>query len=346
MSLTRRELLVGAMLGPGLARAATAEDERSGLRDVAQQHGRVYGCAVKSRILRTDKAFVAAARQEAGILVPEYELKRGTVQPEPGRYEYSGSDAILAFATSNGMLMRGHTLVWHYANPDWLIESLKQKPDERILTDYIREVAGRYKGKFHAWDVVNEAVEPQQYGPRGLRIDSPWYQAFSGTYIPMAYHAAREADPTALLYYSDYSVEMATRRCANRRIAVLDLLGRLVSSGTPIDAFGIHGHLKVYREPFEEEIFASFLKDVAAMGLKILITELDVADIGGPTDAAQRDADVASLVRRLLDVAFDNPAVQGVVTWDSRTAIRGCRTIPNTNGRMGNIRAVCLLIPT
>ena len=62
--------------------------------------------------------------REAAILVPEYEMKRNVVEPQPGAYDFSGFDALMAFAHRHGMAMRGHPLVWYYANPPWLEDAV------------------------------------------------------------------------------------------------------------------------------------------------------------------------------------------------------------------------------
>ena len=62
--------------------------------------------------------------REAAILVPEYEMKRDVTEPAPGVYDFSGSDALDGISRRrHGMAMRGHPLVWHYANPPWLEDS-------------------------------------------------------------------------------------------------------------------------------------------------------------------------------------------------------------------------------
>lgn len=66
---------------------------------------------------------------------------------------------------------------------------------------------------------------------------------------------------------------------------------------------------------FEPEIYRRFLKDIAARGVTILITELDVFDIGAPSDIEKRDQAVADCYKRILEVALDEAAVSAVVTW-------------------------------
>src|ERR1700741_5065991 len=48
----------------------------------------------------------------------------------------------------------------------------------------------------------------------------------------------------------------------------------------------------------------AFLREIEARGLRILITELDVEDPGGPSDIAARDRAVADEARRFLDVVL------------------------------------------
>ena len=273
-----------------------------------------YGCAVQPEQLQ-DLPFMQAVAREANILVNEGDLKWDVVHPEPDRYDFARADQLLAFATQNRMQMRGHTLSWYAVNPPWLEAQLAEKPNERILTDHIAKVVGNYRGRMHSWDVVNEAIEPTEGHPDGLRVKSPWHQAFGPSYIETAFRAARQADPHALLFYNDYGIEEASSWNLRRRVSVLRLCEKLRAKRVPIDAIGIQAHLKAYRETFDEKIFARFIADIRSLGLKFMITEFDVADIGGPTDIAKRDAEVASLTRRFMDVALDSPACLGVLTW-------------------------------
>ena len=69
---------------------------------------------------------------------------------------------------------------------------------ERLET-YIAEVVGRYRGRIFAWDVVNEAVSDSE----GPYRDNAWYQATGSDYVDWAFHAAREADPSCLLFCTE-----------------------------------------------------------------------------------------------------------------------------------------------
>lgn len=289
-----------------------------GLDARARRSGRRFGCAIKSGQLAKDPAFTGAVLREAGTIVQEYELKRHVTQPRPGRYDFSGNDKLVDFAQKHGLAARGHTLVWYSNNPPWLAAALpgaRGRARDTLLTGYIETAMRRYAGRIGEWDVVNEPVEPNQGRADGMRAQNIWGQAFGENYIDLAFHSARAADPRARLFLTDFGLEHASRRCEARRTAILKLLDRALSRRVPIDALGIQGHLKPFREPFDERTFARFLDEVRGMGLGIAITEMDIADRGGPQALEPRDAQVAAVGKAFLDVALANPATSSVLTW-------------------------------
>ena len=314
-SLDRRSFLASTAAAGLIVAGRGAAAETGGLRDKAGRANCLYGCAVVSQTLRTDPEFAAAVMTEADILVPEAELKRIRVQRSPGQLDFWGADFIADFAARNGMKMRGHTLVWKDSNPDWLLEALATRPVESLMTDYIEACCRRYVGRIQSWDVVNEAIEPNDGRGDGLRTSTPWYQAFGEGYIETAFAAARNFDPTALLFYNDYSLEMVGELYDKRRDAVLKLLERLKKKGVPIDGLGIQSHLKPFKFPFDGEVFGRFLEEVQGLGLKIMITEFDIADHGGPIDIASRDKLIADVALRFTDTVLNNSAVIGILTW-------------------------------
>ncbi len=301
-------------LPPSVARVAS----REGLAEHARRSGRHFGLAVKSRLLREDRSYRTTAARECSILVQEYELKRGTTEPKPGKYDFSGADQIIDFAQTHDMHARGHTLVWYAANPPWLEPAVKQagrKEQQRLMTSYIDVAMRRYAGRISEWDVVNETLEPNQGRADGMRAENLWMQAMGEHYIDLAFHRARATDPAATLYLGDYGLEHDSPRCERRRTAMLKLLDRLLGRGVPIDAIGVQGHLKPYKEPFNQRQFADFLQKLSGYGLQIAVTEFDIADRGGPPSPEKRDREVASFAKAFLDVALDNPATQSLLCW-------------------------------
>ena len=95
----------------------------------------------------------------------------------------------------------------------------------------------------------------------------------------------------------------------------LKLLEGLIARGVPVGALGLQGHITAFGAKIDQMKFAAFLAEVQAMGLRLLVTEHDVDDGGGPVDFATRDGAVADASRRMLDVALDNRATVALLTW-------------------------------
>ena len=315
MTITRRSLLAAGAAMPVLGLAHPLIAAEPTLRQVATDRRLIYGTAVSSGNLLKDKPFARLVADQANMLVAEGETKRKAIEPKPGHFNFAPTEKLLAFAEKNGQRMRGHTLVWHEANPDWLLAKLEDSCNDKLLTDYIEKTVGHFRGKLHSWDVVNEVIHIDEGGEDDLRISSPWYKAFGAGYIETAFRTAHDADPDAMLFYNEINLEADVWWAEKRRRAVLKLLEKLLKKGVPVHALGIQSHLKAYRVDYSDAVFSRFLDEVAGLGLKILITEFDIADVEGPADPAQRDADIAALGRRYLDVAFSKPAVLGCLTW-------------------------------
>jgi endo-1,4-beta-xylanase len=284
------------------------------LRQRAAARGLLFGAAALKSSLSQDPDFARVFARECSILVPEGALKWDSLRPSPTQFNFTDSDWLLDFALRNNMQMRGHTLVWHHALPKWFATTVNRNNAEQVMLNHIQTVARRYAGKFHSWDVVNEAIALQHGQPRGLR-KTPWLDLIGPNYIDLAFRAAAAADPKAMLVYNDFGLDYDTPWETARRQSVLALLERLVANGTPIHALGIQAHLMREEPKFNPNQTRQFLKDVASLGLKILITELDVTDINLVSNPIERDRQVAGIYEDYLSVVLDEPAVTAVLTW-------------------------------
>lgn len=289
------------------------DDDATSLRSIARQRGILFGCATNTFELR-DGAFIPAVTHDCAVLAPEYEMKRGVLEPQRGQYDFSGADALVGFAQAHGMAFRGHPLVWHKRNPDWLEDALITSKDDVLLTGYIAAVMGRYRGRVRSWDVLNEVIAPPDGRADNLR-NTLWLKRFGPSYIDIAYRAARAADPDAMLVYNDWGCEAGVPENDTFRAATLNFLEGALKRGVPIDALGLQGHLGLSGPQVDQRKLRNFLATVQGMGLRILVTEHDVDDSGGPSDIAVRDSMVADASRRFLDVMLDNPATIAVLTW-------------------------------
>jgi endo-1,4-beta-xylanase len=285
----------------------------STLQALAAQKQIVYGVAAGSDRLNTDSAFAQQVGDNAGLLVPENELKWEATEPQPGVFNFAAGDALLAFATQHHMLFRGHNLVWYLQTPAWA--GADPASAQQQLVSHITAEVSHYAGHVQSWDVVNEPIEPKHGRADGLR-NNAWLRSLGPGYIDAAFRAAAAADPNAVLVINDYGMEYDDSTSQARRDAMLALLQRLKQSGVPVGALGIQSHLNASQNSkFNAGKFQAFLQSVAALGLKIYITELDAVDAGLPADITTRDTRVAQAYSDYLNAALSNPAVTMVVTW-------------------------------
>ena len=235
--------------------------------------------------LRADE--LALLERHFAVLTPENCMKPGPTHPERGRFEFAAPDALVGFAEAHRMAVVGHCLCWHQQSPPWLFASgLGREAALAQLREHIHGVAGRYRGRLQGWDVVNEAIaEEGEY----LR-DTPALRAIGPDFVRQAFELAREADPGARLYYNDYDIERPAKRQRTLR-----LLRELLASGARVDGVGIQGHWILDQVPFDD--IRAAIRDYAALGLTVMITELDIdvvprvggADVGARPDGPAPD---------------------------------------------------------
>ncbi len=288
------------------------------LKERAAKKNILFGTAIRHPLLATDKEYTQSLIKECSILVSEWGFKWQVypkpLRPTPESFDFTAADLMFNFARSNGMEVRGHTLVWYASLPDWFENTVNRQNAKGFLEKHIKTVVGRYQGKMHSWDVVNEAIEPRDKHPKGLR-KTPWLEFLGEDYIDLAFRLAHEADPKAMLVYNDYGLVYDTPEDEAKRNAVIKLLKRLKSKGTPVHALGVQAHLDGSEHKFNPKKLKDFLAQAADMGLKIMITELDVKDKYLPKDIEVRDRIVAKAYSDYLKVALEQPAVIAVLTW-------------------------------
>ncbi|HUB53504.1 MAG TPA: endo-1,4-beta-xylanase [Terracidiphilus sp.] len=284
------------------------------LRAHARRHGLIYGSAVVIPVVKENADFASLLSEQCGILVPSNELKWVALRPSREAFNFGPPDFLYDFSQRNHMLMRGHTLCWHQSVPAW-IKTIDSKDEIRqIFVDHITTVCKHYAGKMQSWDVVNEAIEPDDKLPGGLR-KSFWYENLGPDYIDLAFHTARAADPSVKLTYNDYGIEGDSDNDAEKRRLILEMVKGMKNRGVPIDAIGVQSHLNAGEE-YGQGV-ADYIEAIHQLGLEVYLTELDVNDDSTATDdVPQRDAVVAKTYTDFLTAALPNPAVKLVLTWD------------------------------
>ncbi len=307
------------------------------MRAHATARGLLVGCAVDVAALKTDEDYAGLVKDQANILVGENAMKWDRLRPTIDNYDFGEADELIAFAEANKMRVRGHTLCWHRQLPKWFAAEAHEKNARELLTEHIKHVAGRYAGRMHSWDVVNEAVNVEDGRPDGLR-DSPWLRLVGEGYIEAAFHAARAADAQALLTLNEFGIEGEDRASEKKRVALLALLRRMKARDVPVDAVGVQSHLNGVGQVFGAGL-EGFREQMQELGLQVLITEMDVNDRELAGNEGMRDKVVAAVYRRYLDAMLKDANVTAVVTWgitDRRTWLNG------ENQRADELRERCL----
>ena len=280
------------------APAAHAAD--TPLRDLAAAKGKVIGTAVTGSKLTGTYGDLAGAQFNS--LTPGNAMKWGTVEPTQGSFDWTEADQIVAFAQAHDQQVRGHTLVWHNQNPNWLTNgSWTSAQLGSLLQNHITTEVSRYKGRITAWDVVNEP-----FNEDGTYRSTIWYNGLGADYIANALTWAHAADPAAKLYINDYNVEGVNAKSTALYNLVKDLKGR----GVPIDGVGLQAHLIVGQVP---ATLQQNIQRFADLGVDVAVTELDVR-MALPADSAklaQQAADFKSVVAACVAVT----RCAGVTVW-------------------------------
>ena len=222
-----------------------------------------------------DAAEYALIAREFNALTAENCMKPMFVQPEEGEFRFEASDYCVEFAEKHGMVLIGHTLVWHAMTADWFFKDAAGEPAGRELVlermkTHIDTVVSRHKGRIPYWDVVNEAVVQYDDGRAAHLRQSPWLKAIGEDYIELAFRYAHEADPEAKLYYNDYGM---TKK--SKVDFVVKMVTDLRAKGVPVHGVGLQGHW-LMDWPTLSQIEYS-LRSFADAGIPVSITELDIS---------------------------------------------------------------------
>ncbi|MBB2949219.1 endo-1,4-beta-xylanase [Actinoplanes lutulentus] len=255
-----------------------------------------------------DRAYRKVLAREFSSVSPENQMKWEFIHP--GRYEYhfGPADAIVAFARKNGQVVRGHTLLWHSQNPDWLTEGTFTKAELRtILRDHIFTVVGHYRGRIQQWDVANEIFnENGEY-----RQENIFIRELGPGIVADAFRWAHQADPRAQLFLNDYGVDWPGVKVD----AYHALAQQLLAARVPLHGFASQAHLSTrYGAPDQ---LAGVLQRFDDLGLHTAITELDVRmDLpatGVPT--AEQLATQAVYYKTVLDACLAVDGCNSFTLW-------------------------------
>ena len=274
------------------------------LRDYAQAIGFEMGVALS----RHDPRQMDIYRDQFNtLLITDLEWQR--MEPTRGRIIYSSKDAnsedSVAFAMSNKMRIISSNIVYWGQYPAWLKGSKNLSPvDARnILTERVRELFLRFKGKIDIWMVANE-FRPSSWGQKeDILLDK-----LGEEYIDLAFQVAREGDPHATLIYNDTDNHLKNSPTTN---LTKQLIVRLRSKSL-IDGVGLQMHLEGSTPPSKTEV----LQVMKEYEFPLYVTEFDVNMRNVPGSQAERNQKQARIYADMLESALESGACRSFTVYN------------------------------
>jgi endo-1,4-beta-xylanase len=194
---------------------------------------------------------------------------------------------------------------------------------DNALKEFITQTVTHYKGKVKAWDVVNEPVvgsgalrdHTNTVVPSGANDVFFWSQYLGRDWGLKAFQYAAKADPEALLFINDFGLESSGAKLDS----LIAYVAELKAKGAKIDGIGTQMHISI-NTPHAGIV--TMFKKLAATGLKVRISELDVRL--NPSDLSYISADPlhmgyqAAMYKSVVDAYMEHvPAAQrhGITVW-------------------------------
>ncbi|WP_437617367.1 endo-1,4-beta-xylanase [Sorangium sp. So ce1151] len=311
----------GGTGGAGGEEARVPAASASTLREAGEKANPpiLIGAAISGGGLNNnDYKRVAAA--EHSYVTAENEMKWDALEPNAGQFSWGAADNIVNWAVSNRMQVKGHTLVWHNQLPGWASSLSGAAQVEQAMRRHIENVMGHFKDRVHTWDVVNEAVlTDSDTGVGNPRMrPSVFFNALGEGFLDLAFEIAKEQDPTAKLYYNDYSIDALN----DKADFVYEMVKGMVERGVPIDGVGFQMHIGPPNNEAGGADVAANLKRFSDLGLEVLISEMDINRCSNQVTAEEQLA----YYHDIVEACFQLPKCVGITFWginDGRSWLNG-----------------------
>jgi endo-1,4-beta-xylanase len=280
-----------------------ANDPAAPLRDLAGK--RTFGTAIRMPALIDNQTYALTAETEFDSITPEAAMTWAAVEPTRGELDWSYTDALVTWANTRGIAVRGFPLVWDQGLPAWLTSGeFDAAALTAMLHDHITAMVGRYAGMIASWDVVTDAFNADGSIRRTL-----WEQAMGPNYIAQVLQWAHLADPQASLYVADSDFEGLNTKSDT----IYDLVRSLRAQAVPIDGVGMETHLDAtVRSSFPTAV-APNIQRFAALGVDVAVTALDVR-VHTPPLEGELDRQTAYYTG-MVTACFSTPGCVGVTVW-------------------------------
>ncbi len=269
-------VLCGCLLFACAGSTNSTADAQS-LKDAYKNHFLIGTALSEDQINEKDPNTVKLVSEQFNAATPENIMKSMHIHPEWDKYNFGPADKLVEYGKKYNLKITGHTLIWHSQLPRF-VQNMKDADSlRRFFVDHINTVASRYDGKITSWDVVNEALEED-----GTMRKSIFLQKLGEDYVVEAFRLAQKAAPNTELYYNDYNIEQPKKRAG-----AIALIKKIQAAGVRIDGVGIQGHWRAYNVPLKD--IEESINEFAALGIKVMFTELDLGVLPNPWDGDAAD---------------------------------------------------------
>ncbi|CAL5377496.1 unnamed protein product [Camellia sinensis] len=270
-----------------------------------------FGCAMNKNIL-TNTGYQNWFRSRFRVTTFENEMKWYSTEFSRGREDYSVPDAMLRFASTNNIRVRGHNVFWDDPRfqPQW-VKSLSSNDLLFAVNKRVNSIVPRYAGKVIAWDVENENLHfrffESKLGPNASA---------------MFFNDVHRLDPGAMLFLNDYNTIEQSGDVASSPASYLQKFLQIRSGGYrgPM-AIGLESHFSTPNIPY----MRAAIDKLGATGLPIWLTEVDIQ---GPNQATFLD--------QVLREGYSHPRVNGIIIWAAWSP-QGCYRMCLTDNNFRNL---------
>lgn len=241
----------------------------------------------------------------------------GDLEPERGKPRFDKNapyiwrrpppDALLAWCKAHAITPKGHPLLWHTINPEWM----PAEPDalHAAYTKRFGEIAERYGNDIPIWDVVNESL----VCPAG-------YPLFveDRAYVSWALEQAHQAFPDDTLLMINEVTHVSHKPVEKN--AYLKQVKALLASVAGIEGIGFQFHF-FSRDALEKQFLADptyapdnlwqVYETFSELGLPLYITEITIPGSGDNGAALQ-----AEVLEHLYRLWFSVKGMAGITWWN------------------------------
>ncbi len=184
----------------------------------------------------------------------------GRFEPRRGEPQTERLRATARWFADRGVELKGHPLMWHTVQPDWLL-GLPLDEVERLQRERIRREVTDFRGLIDTWDAINEVVIMPVFENGENAITPLAREKGRVETIRLAFEEARAANPDIRLLLNDFDMSTAYE-C---------LIEAVLEAGIQVDVLGLQSHM--HQGYWGEERTLGILERFARYGMKIHFTE-------------------------------------------------------------------------